>query len=594
MARVAVLILMLSILSPLVAEAQAPGEAVVDAALPDSVIGLHAAGLMRDALDELAAIERFRQRLLVASAEDSVVLNMQLFAAQQRGMEDLYDLVDALVELESRGEQPDLRARLEDGFAMVTPSIWRIIGDLEARVDGLRARRPTTAPADREALEDRIDRATEQLDAMYGLAWQHVDHMRELGMDPAADSATFAVLVSARAENLSGRIALSMVRADELAHRLKDNPGDADTAALGRAVARAMAADAASQRHVLDIMDAMGLPTGEYRAQLVTATQDFVSGLLDARVMARLLQGTWTRVAAWFTDSGPRVLLKMVAVVVIMLLGWLAARVARRATARALDSTRANISQLLRRTLVKLAFNAVMALATMIALSQLGINLGPIFAGLGVVGFILGFAMQDSLSNLASGMMILIYRPYDVGDLVDIAGAFGRVENMSMVSTSILTLDNQKLVVPNSKIWGDVIKNVTDQHVRRVDMVFGISYSDDIAKAERILNAILAENPRVLDDPEPMVRLHSLGESSVDFVVRPWVRTDDYWEVHWEVTREVKVRFDAEGVSIPFPQRDVHLYDPRAVLPRIEEPLRPVGRSDWSGETEPEDGGDDD
>jgi len=114
--------------------------------------------------------------------------------------------------------------------------------------------------------------------------------------------------------------------------------------------------------------------------------------------------------------------------------------------------------------------------------------------------------------------------------------------------------------VPNSKIWGDVIKNVPDQRIRRVDMVFGISYKDDIPHAEQVLTDILSGHPKVLDEPEPMVRLHTLGESSVDFVVRPWVSTPDYWEVYWDVTRAVKMRFDAEGISIPFPQRDVHFY----------------------------------
>jgi small conductance mechanosensitive channel len=155
-------------------------------------------------------------------------------------------------------------------------------------------------------------------------------------------------------------------------------------------------------------------------------------------------------------------------------------------------------------------------------------------------------------------MMILFYRPYDVGDLVEVSGVFGKVEQMSLVSTTILTIDNQTLVVPNGKIWGDVIRNVTAQRIRRVDLVFGIAYSDDIPKAEKILESILADHEKVLQDPEPMVKLHTLNESSVDFIVRPWVRTDDYWDVHWDVTREVKMRFDAEGVSIPFPQRDVH------------------------------------
>jgi small conductance mechanosensitive channel len=197
----------------------------------------------------------------------------------------------------------------------------------------------------------------------------------------------------------------------------------------------------------------------------------------------------------------------------------------------------------------------------LVALSQMGISLGPLLAGLGVAGFIVGFALQDTLGNFAAGMMILLYRPYDMGDLIDVGGVFGKVNKMNLVSTSLLTLDNQLFVVPNSKIWGDVIKNVTAQDTRRVDMVFGISYSDDIPKAESILEDILQSHDKVLDTPESMVRLHTLGASSVDFVVRPWVKVDDYWDVYWDVTRTVKLRFDEEGVSIPFPQRDVHVYN---------------------------------
>ena len=131
---------------------------------------------------------------------------------------------------------------------------------------------------------------------------------------------------------------------------------------------------------------------------------------------------------------------------------------------------------------------------------------------------------------------------------------------MSLVSTTITTFDNQTLVVPNSKIWGDVIKNVTAQKVRRVDLVFGIGYGDDVEHAERVLNDIMEGHEKVLDKPEAVVKLHELGDSSVNFVVRPWVRTEDYWSVHWDITREVKLRFDREGISNPFPQRDVHLF----------------------------------
>jgi small conductance mechanosensitive channel len=157
--------------------------------------------------------------------------------------------------------------------------------------------------------------------------------------------------------------------------------------------------------------------------------------------------------------------------------------------------------------------------------------------------------------------MILIYKPFDVGDVVEVAGnVSGTVSHMSLVNTTVLTFDNQTLIVPNNSIWQNVIKNVTSQQMRRVDLVFGIGYSDDIPKAERILTEIIESHEAILADPEPVIRLHELGESSVNFVVRPWVKTDDYWPVYWDITRQVKMKFDAEDISIPFPQRDVHLF----------------------------------
>jgi small conductance mechanosensitive channel len=179
-----------------------------------------------------------------------------------------------------------------------------------------------------------------------------------------------------------------------------------------------------------------------------------------------------------------------------------------------------------------------------------------------VVGFVIGFALQDTLSNFAAGLLILVYRPFDVDDLIEAGGVTGLVSNMSLVNTTILTFDNQTIVVPNNKIWGDVIKNVTAQDLRRVDMVFGISYSDDIPGTEKLLAEIVASQKAVLNEPETMIRLHELADSSVNFIVRPWVKKEDYWETYWAITRAVKLRFDEDGISIPFPQRDVHLHNP--------------------------------
>jgi small conductance mechanosensitive channel len=220
-----------------------------------------------------------------------------------------------------------------------------------------------------------------------------------------------------------------------------------------------------------------------------------------------------------------------------------------------------DFSVLMQEFFVSIASKAVVFIGLLIALSQIGIELAPLLTGFGVAGVIIGFALQDTLSNFASGLMILIYRPYDVGDMVKVAGVQGTVKDMSLVSTTIQTIDNQRLVIPNNKIWGDVINNITAERVRRVDMVFGIGYSDDIDKAKAVLNDIILAHPLVLKKPEHMIKLHTLNTSSVDFVVRPWVKTDDYWDVYWDVTETVKKRFDEEGITIPFPQRDVHIYN---------------------------------
>ncbi|TKJ35064.1 MAG: mechanosensitive ion channel family protein [Planctomycetes bacterium B3_Pla] len=217
-------------------------------------------------------------------------------------------------------------------------------------------------------------------------------------------------------------------------------------------------------------------------------------------------------------------------------------------------------SDLLKQFFVNAARKIVMLIGLIVALSMLEISVAPFIAGLGVAGFILGFALQGTLSNFASGLMILIYRPYDVDQIIEVAGVTGIVDSMNLVSTTIKTYDNQVVVIPNGEIWGGVITNLTGSDTRRVDMVFGISYSDDISKAAKVLDGIVSKHELILKEPEPVIKLHELADSSVNFVCRPWVKTDDYWNVYWDVTRAVKERFDAEGISIPFPQQDVHLY----------------------------------
>lgn len=262
----------------------------------------------------------------------------------------------------------------------------------------------------------------------------------------------------------------------------------------------------------------------------------------------------------WVMTEGPRFAFEACVALGVFLVFAVLAKIFGRILRRFLDSERVQLSQLFEDFLVSATVKVTLFVGLLVALSQLGIDLGPLLAGLGVAGFIVGFAVQDSLSNFAAGMMILGYRPYDVGDSIEAGGVAGKVSNMSLVSTTIVTFDNQRLVVPNSKIWGGVIKNVSAEPTRRVDMVFGIGYDDDVDRAEEILHEIVGAHELVLDDPEPVIRLNELADSSLNFVCRPWVANADYWTVRWDVIREVKRRFDAEGISFPYPQRDVHLH----------------------------------
>ncbi|WP_345887895.1 mechanosensitive ion channel family protein [Shewanella algae] len=311
---------------------------------------------------------------------------------------------------------------------------------------------------------------------------------------------------------------------------------------------------------VISMLDKLDVDTSDLKKTLFAISGDITQDVLNIDIVSSLA-GQWFDIAkAQLIEGGPDILFKIFIFLFILLLTVLLAKLTKRIVAKAVSNSKLKFSKLLQDFFTSLSGKIIFTLGLLIALSQLGFELGPLLAGFGIAGVIIGFALQDTLSNFASGMMILIYRPFDVGDLIHAAGVTGRVSHMSLVSTTIKTLDNQRLIIPNNKIWGDTINNITAEHHRRVDMTFGISYSDNIEQAEAVLEQLVQEHPKVLKHPEPTVKLHLLGESSVDFVVRPWVRPEDYWEVYWDITRAVKMRFDEEGISIPFPQRDVHFY----------------------------------
>jgi small conductance mechanosensitive channel len=199
-------------------------------------------------------------------------------------------------------------------------------------------------------------------------------------------------------------------------------------------------------------------------------------------------------------------------------------------------------------------------IVALIALEQLGLDTTSLLALLGAAGLAVGLALKDSLSNFAAGVMLILFKPFKTGDFVEAAGIAGVVERITIFSTQLRTGDNRQIIVPNSGIYGDVITNFSAKPTRRVDLVIGIGYDDNIKQARDIIQAILDQDERILKDPAPVIVVGELGDSSVNLLVRPWVKTADYWAVYWHLLETIKMTFDDKGISIPFPQRDVHVY----------------------------------
>ena len=502
-------------------------------------------------------------RKKIAQEEGSTTATMlekELTERRSRYRRGVSELVDLVVDGEDAGaDVAQARSLVTQVLERDSKVIREELRDMSARVLELVDVMGEASADEAEKARKERDTALEASNVLLKELNTNMSEREELGLDVEADAAYLIKSLKLRSNTVAGALQDTKDKIDDLAAQ----PGvDEDPEAQKEL------ADLKEQRDLLaegqhvnvDLMDEHGLETADLRQGIISATGKISDDILNRQVASALIE-EWTADATdWLKSNGAAMFFRFVTFLLVLLAFWILARIGRGIVRRALNRSELTVSSLARDFFIKMTGRAILLLGIIIAVAQLGVEVGPLLAGLGVAGFVIGFALQDTLSNFASGMMILLYRPFDVGDLVEAGGVLGKVKQMNLVATMVLTVDNQLLVVPNKQIWGGVIRNVTHQDTRRVDMTFGIGYSDDVPKAESVLADILAHHEKVLDDPEPVVRLHELGDSSVNFVVRPWSKTEDYWDVYWDVTREVKRRFDEEGISIPFPQRDVHIY----------------------------------
>lgn len=252
--------------------------------------------------------------------------------------------------------------------------------------------------------------------------------------------------------------------------------------------------------------------------------------------------------------------LKILLAVVIFVIGQLVAKVIVKILGKLLSHTK--LEKILV-DFIKSLVNALLLVFVIVAtLDQLGVNTNSVIAVLGAAGLAIGLALQGSLQNFAAGFMLLIFRPFKAGDFVEAAGVAGSIEKIGIFSTTMHTGDNKEVIIPNGAIYSSNIINYSKRPTRRVDMIFSIGYGDDIRVARDVIASIIKEDARILAEPEPLIAVGELGANSVNLFVRPWVKTEDYWDVKYAVTEKVKVAFDANGITIPFPQMDIHWNKP--------------------------------
>jgi len=528
-----------------------------------------------DGSPEKADLEELVQRLDLGMAEikalDGQLASVPemdrealMYRRDERGLSLLKELDQVARGTAKLSEDDPLRQeltrRLGEDLAGVADWIFRWTGELNRRIAQFSSELESASGTSRLAVEAYIYSLENLRIQSYQAVGNVIDGRKALGLPVLEILPTLQEHLYLYAETLAGRLEFSATAVVGLQKKLSADPQNAELVAAEKSFTGNHAQDLQRLEAISELLGSLDLDNSVYKELLLQHGQKLSVRDIDSDLIEKHLREGWTDLQTTLADRAPDMVFRLLILFIVLWVFRALSRATRRAVIAACKRPGVNMSTLLEKMLVSVSGAAVMAIGIMVAISQLGISLGPMLAGLGVAGFIVGFALQDTLGNFAAGAMILLYRPYDVDDVVEVAGASGLVKKMNLVSTTITTFDNQTLVVPNSKIWGDVIKNVTAQNTRRVDLQFGIGYGDDIEKAEHVLRDIISGHELVLKSPEPTIKLHTLGDSSVNFVVRPWVNTSDYWNVYWDVTREVKIRFDKEGISIPFPQQDVHIY----------------------------------
>ena len=531
-----------------------------DLAPVPSVSDMTVAELSQSVSDELASLRAFESYPMPESFERRRTFEIRRDEKTIHALGSIMALADRVLALPGDApERAKLTQLMQARRSLIEQTLVDRFASLTLRLNESLSRQSSLSGALLLAEESFAELIDGQRLQYLSISTQQVLLLQTLEIDDTSLREKVVRTLTYYGEELMGLIHLHHHGLEMLALRQATDGTDMDLIQAARYESERLQLAVTRLRGVVSELEALDGNTLEMRRTLIEERGSLALALVDTDIASVLYAEAAAKFKNWVASQGVATVIALALFILILIVARWLARAARRMTERALRHSDQSISQLLKEMLISISGTVVFLVGVLVALAQVGVSVAPMIAGLGVVGFIVGFALQDTLSNFASGVMILAYRPFDTGDFIAAADVEGTVRNMNLVNTTVVTVDNRILIIPNSKIWGGVILNFTGQHLRRTDILYNVSYSEDLDHVQKVLEDLIAADERFLTDPEPIVRVKQFSDSSIDFVVRAYVKTEEFWETVWALNKAVKQRFDAEGITIPFPQRDVHM-----------------------------------
>jgi small conductance mechanosensitive channel len=566
-----ILFAVLLLAPPLFAQENDTTAAPVDTLVEEQITDLDRA---RDSLQQLSDLEKDLRELMRSSrkltGEDYELKRVEALEIVARFDDLVKDLTKTIPNLDSTSAPVDsIRQATADHLLYHAELYLKAVDSLSKRLARLRRERAESAPEDLGQLELLINEQRKRLDFTLAQIHETVQRLESLQVDATDLRTEFDQVVLDRAEAMAARLQLARLEKDRANEQLKGaqkaGASEAELAEL-RLLAQAheqrVKGIVSSLDATADILDHRGIDTAKYRRHVIQTTGEVTEDILKPDVLIGLARDFLGQALGWIRNRGPGFLVKLAILILLVIvfrlgawIGWFLVRLVTRP------------QKLLADLIGRLLKPVASLVGLVVGLWVLGVHPTTLLAGLGVLSVIVGLALQDSLGNLAAGFFILVYRPYDVDDIVQAGGVLGTVKQMGLASTTILTFDNRRLNVPNRKIWSEVIENRSAERARRVETTVSVSYDDDIDAAIERIHAILEAEDLVLGMPKPTVFVAKHAESWVEVAVWPWTRVENWWTLTMELPRILRAGLKEAGIEVPFPRQEIQVLNQATSAP---------------------------